>query len=301
MTTVLHTGPDTDLATRYLANALRLHTQAEIAAHLGVTARAVRHWVVNEEVPAEIVFGLQRLLPLELPLNDNAAFSFIDLFAGIGGIRMAFEELGGQCVFTSEWDSYAQKTYVEKLPQRPPHQRRHHQNRRRRHPRSRRAARRLSLPALLDCRRLQKTPSAAPTALPTKRKGTLFFDVCASSRKSSRAPSCSKTSRNLMSHDKGRTFDVIKRSLDDLGLRHPHPHHRRRPLRAAAPRTHHDRRLPQGRPDQLRLERPAAARQRPAEPWPKSCTKTDGSEAKLAWDGDRFFNHAKGQVDSKYT
>ena len=51
MTIVLHTGPDTDLATRYLANALRLHTQAEIATHLGVTARAVRHWVVNEEVP----------------------------------------------------------------------------------------------------------------------------------------------------------------------------------------------------------------------------------------------------------
>ena len=116
MATVLHTGPDTDLATRYLANALRLHTQAEIAAHLGVTARAVRHWVVNEEVPQKYVFGLQRLLPLELPLNDNAAFSFIDLFAGIGGIRMAFEELGGQCVFTSEWDSYAQKTYVENYP-----------------------------------------------------------------------------------------------------------------------------------------------------------------------------------------
>jgi DNA (cytosine-5)-methyltransferase 1 len=39
-------------------------------------------------------------------------FRFIDLFAGIGGMRIAFEAIGGQCVFTSEWDKYAQKTYA---------------------------------------------------------------------------------------------------------------------------------------------------------------------------------------------
>lgn len=38
-------------------------------------------------------------------------FTFIDLFAGIGGIRIPFQELGGKCVFTSEWDKFAQKTY----------------------------------------------------------------------------------------------------------------------------------------------------------------------------------------------
>src|SRR5580704_16625453 len=38
-------------------------------------------------------------------------FSFIDLFAGIGGTRLGFESAGGECVFTSEWDKYAQKTY----------------------------------------------------------------------------------------------------------------------------------------------------------------------------------------------
>lgn len=42
---------------------------------------------------------------------DDAEFTFIDLFAGIGGIRIPFQELGGKCVFTSEWDKFAQKTY----------------------------------------------------------------------------------------------------------------------------------------------------------------------------------------------
>jgi DNA (cytosine-5)-methyltransferase 1 len=43
--------------------------------------------------------------------KNNIKFTFIDLFAGIGGFRIAMEKLGGQCVFTSEWDKYAQKTY----------------------------------------------------------------------------------------------------------------------------------------------------------------------------------------------
>ena len=43
--------------------------------------------------------------------DENPKFTFIDLFAGIGGFRMAMQNLGGKCVFSSEWDSQAQKTY----------------------------------------------------------------------------------------------------------------------------------------------------------------------------------------------
>ena len=47
--------------------------------------------------------------PFQAP--QNARFTFIDLFAGIGGFRMAFQNLGGECVFSSEWDEQAKKTY----------------------------------------------------------------------------------------------------------------------------------------------------------------------------------------------
>ena len=45
--------------------------------------------------------------------KENSLFTFIDLFAGIGGMRTAFETAGGQCVFSSEWDKYCQRTYYE--------------------------------------------------------------------------------------------------------------------------------------------------------------------------------------------
>ena len=46
-------------------------------------------------------------IPFSSPANPS--FTFIDLFAGIGGMRLAFQNLGGKCIFSSEWDSYAQK------------------------------------------------------------------------------------------------------------------------------------------------------------------------------------------------
>src|SRR5690554_5911 len=44
--------------------------------------------------------------------DKNCSFRFIDLFAGIGGIRLPLQQAGGKCVFTSEWDKFAQKTYA---------------------------------------------------------------------------------------------------------------------------------------------------------------------------------------------
>jgi DNA (cytosine-5)-methyltransferase 1 len=71
----------------------------------------------NEEEKLNIVsdVALQQLLfevrEVPFPTPKNYTFKFIDLFAGIGGFRMAMQNLGGKCVFTSEWDENAKKTY----------------------------------------------------------------------------------------------------------------------------------------------------------------------------------------------
>jgi DNA (cytosine-5)-methyltransferase 1 len=93
-------------------------TQAEFAELLGLRnsgERTIRGWENNEHSPTETKLAEIRNLPDHAPLKNKAKkhlFTFIDLFAGIGGIRLAFQKNGGKCVFTSEWDKFAQKTYA---------------------------------------------------------------------------------------------------------------------------------------------------------------------------------------------
>jgi len=93
-------------------------TQAEFARLLGlgdVGERTVRGWENGEHQPTKAKLAEIENLPSHAPYKDarnKAAFKFIDLFAGIGGIRLAFQNKGGKCVFTSEWDKFAQKTYA---------------------------------------------------------------------------------------------------------------------------------------------------------------------------------------------
>lgn len=300
MATVLHTGQDKDLAAQYFAEALRHHSQVDISRHLGVTTRAVRHWIASQTVPQRYVFGLQRLLPLELPFEGDAPFSFIDLFAGIGGIRMAFEGIGGRCVFTSEWDSYAQKTYAENYSgghaingditqvaasDVPDHD---------------------LLLAGFPCQPFSIAGVSKKNALgrahgfACETQGTLFFDICRIIETKQPRVFLLENVKNLMSHDKGRTFDVIKRSLDDLGYdiyprvvdgAHFVPQHRERILIVGFRKA-----------DSVSFDWDAL-------PLPKKGKHTigeilhraDGTEPVLPWDGDRFFNHETKSVDSKYT
>tara|TARA_R110002124_G_scaffold120895_6_gene278996 strand:- start:57031 stop:58290 length:1260 start_codon:yes stop_codon:yes gene_type:complete len=64
---------------------------------------------VAEEALQYLLFDNKKLIPF--PPNAKPKFKFIDLFAGIGGFRLALQNLGGKCVFTSEWDKYSKKTY----------------------------------------------------------------------------------------------------------------------------------------------------------------------------------------------
>src|SRR5689334_5020194 len=84
----------------------------ELSAQSGFSIRQLYRYDRGESVPRKAVIHLleEMIRTNRSPAPVNTAFTFIDLFAGIGGLRRGFEPLGGRCVFTSEWDTYAQKT-----------------------------------------------------------------------------------------------------------------------------------------------------------------------------------------------
>lgn len=91
-------------------------TQKEFADALGLGRtgeRQIRRWENGESQPSSIEYNAILNFPEEppFPAPENPRFTMIDLFAGIGGIRMAFQKQGGLSVFASEWDKFAAKTY----------------------------------------------------------------------------------------------------------------------------------------------------------------------------------------------
>lgn len=102
-----------DSARVLLKRARTRYTQRYIASYLDVDPRTVKRWEAKEtEPPKYAAPALQQLLFPVTSLSDvDGDFTFIDLFAGIGGIRKGFEAAGGKCIFTSEWDEQSLKTY----------------------------------------------------------------------------------------------------------------------------------------------------------------------------------------------
>lgn len=171
--------------------------------------------------------------------SEPADFTFIDLFAGIGGLRRGFESIGGRCVFTSEWDKYSQKTYRENFPDDdheingditkidaadiPAHD---------------------VLLAGFPCQPFSIAGVSKKNALgrahgfEDKTQGTLFYDVARIIAHHRPAAFLLENVRNLVSHDKGKTFQTIKDVLtEELGYkidfrvidgRHWTPQHRER-------------------------------------------------------------------------
>ena len=107
--------------------------RTEFANLLGLNSsgeRTIRGWEIGEHRPTKK--KLDDINRLEAQLQDihsaasfkykgrgRPAFTFIDLFAGIGGIRIPYQGLGGECVFSSEWDKFAQKTYLANFGEMP--------------------------------------------------------------------------------------------------------------------------------------------------------------------------------------
>ena len=89
-------------------------TKQEIADTLEVNPRTIARWEKGETKPSKAAVTLIDALIAERAKKrpTRSDFTFIDLFAGVGGTRLGFESCGGECVFTSEWDPLAQKTYM---------------------------------------------------------------------------------------------------------------------------------------------------------------------------------------------
>jgi len=155
------------------------------------------------------------LLSVPFKAQDNPKFTFIDLFAGIGGFRIALQNLGGKCVFSSEWDEQAQKTYLENFGEIP----------------------------FGDITK-EKTKGYIPDgfdvlcagfpcqafSLAGKRRGfdetrgTLFFDVAEIIRRKQPKAFFLENVKGLKIHDKGRTLETILKVLrEDLGYYVPEP------------------------------------------------------------------------------
>ncbi len=149
--------------------------------------------------------------------DQNRQFTFIDLFAGIGGMRIAFERAGGHCVYSSEWNKYSQQTYFANFGEQPEG--------------DITQISALSIPdhdilvAGFPCQPFsiagvsKKNSLGRATGFEDKTQGTLFFDVCRILKEKRPKAFMLENVKNLCSHDKGRTFKIILESLEELNYK----------------------------------------------------------------------------------
>lgn len=202
-----------------LAQVRQRFSQKELAPRLSVTAKTIGRWERREtECPMFIVPALREILLEGRRPAQPSSFSFIDLFAGIGGIRRGFEQAGGRCVFTSEWNEWAQKTYRANFPD--DHElvgdiQKYHEADVPDHD---------VLLAGFPCQPFSIAGVSKKNALGRKHgfecetQGTLFFDVARIIAEKRPKAFLLENVKNLVSHDKGNTFRVIRQTLqDELG------------------------------------------------------------------------------------
>lgn len=143
---------------------------------------------------------------------QSAGFRFIDLFAGIGGLRIPFDEISGRCVFTSEVDKHARETYQKNFKDVE-----HHMN--------------TDIRELEDCGHgsvpdhdlllagfpCQPFSNAGKRLGVEDTRGTLFFDVAAIIKTKLPRVVLLENVRGLLSSDQGRTIQTIEQVISDLG------------------------------------------------------------------------------------
>jgi DNA (cytosine-5)-methyltransferase 1 len=209
-------------ALKLLRSAQQRLSREEVADSLGYSVRSIERWE-NGQMPSPklVIHALTNVLR-ELPAHSTRApgeFTFVDLFAGIGGTRIGWESAGGECVFTCEYDKYCQLTYRQNF--RPQHE--IVSDIRSITDASRQVPDHDVLLAGFPCQPFSIAGVSKKNALgrahgfECETQGTLFFDICRIIAAKRPAAFMLENVRNLRSHDGGRTFEVIRRSLVDLG------------------------------------------------------------------------------------
>ncbi len=215
-------------------------TQQQIASYLEVDPRTIKRWEARQTEPPKYVASAlqQMLLPFTTPRTGEGSFTFIDLFAGIGGIRLGFESAGGKCVFTSEWNEPSVKTYRANFPGE--------------HPivgditkvKAKDVPNHDVLLAGFPCQPFsiagvsKKNSLGREHGFRCETQGTLFFDVARIIEEKQPVAFMLENVKHLQNHDKGKTFQVILKTLrEELGYevhyhvidaRHYVPQHRER-------------------------------------------------------------------------
>ncbi len=178
-------------------------------------------------------------VPFPGPMEGNGKFTFIDLFAGIGGFRMAMQALGGKCVFSSEYDKYSQKTYRANYGEIPFGDITKNEVKK-------------FIPDRFDllcagfpCQPFSIAGVSKKISLGKKhgfddeKQGNLFFHLAEIIEKHRPKSFFLENVKNLVSHDKGNTFKIIKNTLHDLEYSFDHkvldgkhfvPQHRERTI-----------------------------------------------------------------------
>ena len=168
--------------------------------------------IVAEEALQYLLFEQDKV---PFPAPKNPEFKFIDLFAGIGGFRLAFQNLKGKCVFTSEWDKYSKKTYQANFGEVPFGD-------------ITKESTKAYIPDGFDI--LCAGFPCQAFSIAGKRggfedtRGTLFFDVAEIIKKKKPKAIFLENVKGLKSHDKGKTLSTILNVLrEDLGYYVPEP------------------------------------------------------------------------------
>lgn len=164
--------------------------------------------IVAEDAMQQLLFEVENV---PFPTPHNPTFKFIDLFAGIGGFRIAMQNLGGKCVFTSEWEVSAQKTYRKNFGEVPFGD-------------ITKESIKNYIPEEFDIL-CAGFPCQAFSIAGNRKgfadtRGTLFFDIEQIVEKHRPKVVFLENVKNLVSHDNGKTFKTIISVLEDkLGYR----------------------------------------------------------------------------------